>query len=198
MSSEVTDNLRGAFTFISERGVLGGIYTGTLIFGLVVGSEYAELKEYLLWLLIICLLIGLIMTSITYELFMPAFRFITSPIAVYSFKKTVKPTDTTPKSYTEIRKYRELFLASDGAQHLKDRILKDEGLRRNITYFSTSSILAFIVIFSAPNFFVIPAKLLQLERYIVLYIFISTLVGQVSRTISLGRSIGFAYLAKPL
>jgi len=198
MGSETAESIKDAFSFISERGVLGGLYLGTLIFGLIFGShQIVNLSEYLIWLAVLAFVSGFIITSISYELLMPVFRPLTSAIARYAFNKTVtgsQLTGFTSLSYKQIREFREIFRSKADAAHLGARITEEEKLRQTTTYFTTSSIVALLSIYWLSRLFHIDDKVVKIESVIVAYILIATLLGQVFRSFSFGRAIAFAYI----
>jgi len=196
--AELSDSVKDAFSFISERGVLGGIYLGSVVFGLFLASPQITAQSSLLpWLAVLCLLLSFIITSITYELLLPLFRLTTNPIARLALKRAVghEVANSLFSDYGKIRRFRELFLASDGADHLKTRIKKDEKLRQTLTYFATASIAALTVIITADNWFQINATVKKIELVAVVYILIGTLIGQVFRSYSFGWVVAFAFIA---
>lgn len=195
MSKEV-DSIVSAFSFISERGVLSGIYLGSFCFGLVLSNDQFTSDVYS-WLAGICFLIGLILSNITYEFLLTPYRWFTEPVAVKSFHKTVQldSAKTEIKNYQDLRKFRERFLVStDSPERLKNSILKDEKLRQTLTYISSSSILILIGLIAASQDINFSKETIRLETWIALYVLIATLLGEISRSASIGRFLGFSYL----
>lgn len=200
--TEISTNVKDTFAFISERGVLGGLYLGATAFSLILSTPEATTRSNLLpWSAGVCLLIGLIIASTTYELLLPVFRFLTNWIARLGFKRALYGSGTSEdeqkhfNKYGQIRKFRELFLASDGSDHLKDRIKKDEKLRQTLTYFATASLAALAIVYVASWLFEVNSKVRNINLAIVCYILTATLVGQVSRSYNFGRAVGVAFVA---
>ena len=198
-----SENVKDAFAFISERGVLGGLYLGSIIFSLVLGTPTITAESGLLpWAIAVCLLIGLIIANVTYELLLPMFQFLTNWIARLAFKRQLRSKTTSEEQqhfskYDQVRTFRELFLASEGDEHLKERIKKDEKLRQTLTYFATASLAAAAITYIAATGFEIDPDIKTVDSGVVIYILIASLVGQAARSYSFGRSVGLAFVGTP-
>ena len=199
--TEISTTVKETFAFISERGVLGGLYLGGTAFSLILSTPDATSQPHLLpWAGVVCLLMGLIIASTTYELLLPVFRILTNWIARLGFNRALRGNGATDverahfNNYGQIRRFRELFLASGESAHLKDRIKKDEKLRQTLTYFATASLAGLLIVYIATSLFKVSANVKNINLVIVWYILAATLVGQVSRSYSFGRAVGLAFI----
>jgi hypothetical protein len=190
------DTASSAYTFLSERGILSGFYVGMLAFGVILGNSITSINsEFYIWLAIICFVFGLIIANVSYEVFLPVFRSITDVMLVKSFHQTAKG-DAKKKfpNYAEIRIFRESFIASNAPDHLKAKILKDEGLRLTLTYLNSASIVGFLILFVAFRYYSVYPSVISIEVIVNSFIFIMTFIGRFPRSSSLGVDIGIAYL----
>ncbi|CAH6784205.1 membrane hypothetical protein [Vibrio chagasii] len=192
----VNDQLKEAFSLISERGIVGGVYLGIVAFGVLMGNVDIHSKTSLLpWLLGVCLVSGFIIVSVTYELLMPLFRLITSPLVIHGFNNAL-PEETTSKvsSYKKLREIREVVLSSEESAHLQKRIKNDEKLRQTLTYFVSSSIITCLTVLYIDSSIIIIPEVKRFALIIIFYITASSFLGLLFRSFSLGRSIATGYL----
>ncbi len=200
VSSEV-DSILSTLSFISERGILGGIYLGSFCFVFVLANDQIKSDTYP-WLAGIFFLLGLIFSNITYEFMLMPLRPFSEPVVLNSFHAMVEksPEQTKIKKYNKLREFRELFFASNGSEHLKSLIHKEDKLRLTLTYLLSSNILILIILLVANQnaLFVnqnagIYKEIIQFEIWIALFTLVTTLFGEFSRSQAIGRSIGLAY-----
>ncbi len=189
------------FDFLTERGVLSGVYIAFLLYPLVAYSP--SLRSGLPTgtpLMAGILILGLILSKITYEFLLGVSRCATENKVLEGFREMVEDSETI--SYTEFRITRATILASsttDGA-YFREQILKHESLRNTITYLMCSNLLAFFIllplgVFSwlAPRLVSVPLHTVVAELFLVAYVLIATLIGNRARSVTLGRSVGLAH-----
>ncbi len=184
------------FTFISERGVISGLYIASLSFGLVLGNTKHSIPvEAYLWIMGACILIGLIASNVTFELLIKFYRAFTNPLALRKFRLTVgKGISKKITTYDELNKYISFILASaDCPSYYHSQHQKHEGLRQTLTYLSSSSIFAMVMVFIAYKRFDIYPDILELEMWIIGFIFISSTIGTMVRSDTLGKIKGRMY-----
>ena len=188
-------NLGEIFSYVTERGVLSGLYIGIIAFGIFVGSEQEVTADAYPWILLICTILGLIIGNITYEVLIPILRLISDPLLVRSFHKVAgKDAKRKYPTYNDIRTLREKCLVSDCPERLKGDVVKDEKLRMTLAYLVTSSIACYLLIIIAERLVHVNDVVIIAEKTIVGYTFFATLIGRFGRVWSLGKSIGRAYL----
>jgi hypothetical protein len=196
-TSPVASSISDAISFLSERGVLSGLYLGTVFFAVVAGStQVIAQPDGYLWIAVICLLLGLVASSVTYELFRIPIGWLTNPIVVRTFNKTVQDDSRARfTSYKQIRKFRESFLASDGSEHFKANIRKELRIGQMLAYLGCSSALALIVLYLASQELNVPEVMIDLELWFASFVLVAAILGGISRCISTGRTIGLAYVS---
>jgi hypothetical protein len=190
------DTASSAYSFLSERGILSGFYIAALAFGAILGNEKVAINsDVYIWLALTCFIFGLIIANITYEVVLPALKTITDPVLQRSFRKTVGH-DLAGKfpNYSEIRKFRESFVAGNGPEHLRAKILNDEDLRLTLTYLTSASIFGYLMLFVGAHFFPVSPWVISLEFLVNSFVFLMTLAGRFPRAAALGEDIGIAYL----
>lgn len=193
------------FDVITERGVLSALYLAALALPVVISARTTlnlapnlAAQDYL-WISGTSIILGLIISKVTYEFLLNAVRPLTEPVVLTAFHEVVGSTEILPR-YADFRKFRETFLATDGPagrDYLKGRILKDEALRHTITYLMCSNLFALPVLVALllfPDFLGAPRSLLTLELCVVVYVLIATYFAEKSRSAALGRAVGYAYL----
>jgi hypothetical protein len=191
----IGENLKSTYLLISERNVLAGFYFGIVLFAsFLATSEIKEYKDFLPWILVMSLIFGIIMSNIAHELLLSIFRWISSPVVRKSTNKVLKNEDKNFDNYKDLRKFRELFLSSEGNLHLKARIRKDESLRQTLTSLASANIANFLFQIAIINLYETRKELIALIFLVIGFIFLATLVGIILRAQSLGRHIGIAYL----
>jgi hypothetical protein len=184
------------FSYVTERGILSGLYIGIIAFGIFLGNQQAMVAtDASSWVALICMILGLIIGNVTYEVLIPLLRWITDPFLARGFYRNVG-RDAKQKfpTYKEIRRFREEFMASDNPARLKENIIKDEKLRLMLAYFVTSSIASYTIILISEQIINVCDVVIITEKILVLYILVMTLIGRFVRASSLGRNIGHAYL----
>lgn len=196
-SPEVKD-VFSIFSFISERGVISGLYLSSLVFGIIIGNPKLTLATDLyVWVFGNCVLMGLIVSNITFELLVPLYQWLTSPMVLSGFYSIVKgDMQKHIENYNDLRKVRENLLAAEDQSHFKMRLFKDERLRHTTTYLSTSSLFALSMLLIAYYGFHLNEFIVKMEFLIVIYILISSSIGLVVRSKTLGRTIGLAYISQ--
>jgi len=196
MSSPEMKDVFSLFTFISERGILSGLYLAILGFGLIVSDTTMNLAPDLyIWVIGACILIGVIVSNLNYELLILIYRQMTDPIVLHHFYKTVQGNVKKEiSSYDYLRQFRESVLAATESEHFKNRIEKDENLRQTLTYLSSSSVIAIIMLFIARENFSVHVSVMKLETIVVSYIFVSSFIGLLARSVALGKTLGLSYL----
>ncbi len=195
-STDKPETVLGLFNFniLTERGIISGIYIGSLVFVLVASDNLIQISaDSYVWVFLACSILGLIVSHVTYELLLTPSRWLTEPIVMRSFHKTVG-SGVIFKKYADIRKFRELFIASNAPEYLKSRILLDERLRQVLTYLYTTSIICFLMLLCAQGLPGIVIYVVQIEQIVVGYVLLCTILAQIARSASFGRAIGFAYL----
>lgn len=189
-------SVSGIFGFISERGVISGLYIASICFGLILGTEQFTIATQLhVWIASACILTGLIVSNITFEVLITPCRWLTSRITLKRFNKTlIKEGKGVIHTYDQLRQWREDYLASDHSQHYKARIEKDERLRNTVSYLATSSILALAMLITATYKFPVKRFVLEVEYIVVSYVLITSWLGMITRSANMGRTIALAYL----
>ena len=106
-STSILGEIRDAVSALSERGVAGGIYAGTMLFGGVLSAQFTPVGQ-LGWLFVGCIVLAWVLSSVTYELLMPLLSALTKPFVVRGFKSVTGEE----QDYRTIRLFRERVLAS--------------------------------------------------------------------------------------
>lgn len=189
---DVEDNLKTTYSLLSERGILGGIYLGIILFGLLITTSSFDASKYgFPWILLITTILGIIISNISYELFMPMFRLFSKELVMKGANKTIGKKHFV--KYEEVRNFREVFLNKDLNMHLKERIRGHEKLRVTLTYLAATNITSFGFILISSIFLKPTLELLFLIYTIVSFVFVSTSVGILTRAWAQGIYIGLAY-----
>lgn len=189
---DIEENMKSTYSLITERGILGGLYFGFLLFCIFLSiPKFNSNKEIFPWVLLINAVVGIIISNISYELFLPLFRLISGPLVKIKANKI----RTTGKfnDYKELRAFREEFLNDDANTHLKGRIKSDEKIRQTLTYIASTNMVIFgfsIICFSVYR---TDESFKFLIDVIIGFVFISTFAGILLRAWSLGSYIGLAY-----
>ncbi len=190
----IEDNLKSTYSLLSERGILGGLYFGSILFIIIIQLPDRLNIEYP-WILLVTSLLGILISNISYELFLPVFRFISRGLVLKGANNAISNNkdDMQFRKYEDLREYREIFLNSESNLHLKDRIKGHENLRITLTYIASTNItsLVFMIIFS--TYFQISRELIFLIYFTIFFAFISTLIGILMRAYFLGKYIGYGY-----
>jgi hypothetical protein len=192
------------FDFLTERGVLSALYLASLAYPLVIANQGAGTTTIdSASIAIVCIVLGLIVSKITYEFLLDYVWPLTEPIVLSAFQQTAG-SDVNCRTYTQFRVLREGLIGRDvtgGQQYLKERILKNEALRHTITYLFCANALALVALIAVaiasvvwPGSLMAPPALLRVELVVVIYVLLATVVGERSRSAALGRSIAHAYL----
>lgn len=197
-SSPETGGILSSFSFVSERGVLSSLYVGIVAFVVVVTNQQLAIgTDAYLWLAAICVILGLVASSVTYELFVPLLRHLSEPFVLWSFHRTVNSNSLAHISnYAELRKFRELFLSSDNHEHLKTAIRIEERLLQTLTYLASTSILALVILVLARQYLNTSRGLVLASSVFAVYVLIASLIGEMARSSSIGRAIGIAFLSQ--
>lgn len=186
------DNLKSSYSLLSERGILGGIYLGIILFGLLITASSFDANKYgFQWILLITTVLGIIIGNISYELFMPLFRLISQIIVLNGANNTIGEKYFV--KYNEVRNFREAFLNKNSNKHLKDRIQCQEKFRITLTYFASTNITAFAFTLITNKTLNPSHDFIILVYMTIFFVLISTFVGILSRAWSLGVYIGLAY-----
>jgi hypothetical protein len=192
--------LSDLFDTLNKRGVMSGLYIASIIVTLAMSHPDIHLSsDPNAWILVVgVLVIGMIIASVTFEIFIPLFQLFTSPIVLWRFQTTVggKIRERIP-NYTALRRFRESFLATEGSEHLKERIIRDENIRILLTYLGSGSIANFALIAGA--MFLVPEIPPQVTRLLLIftgYVFAGTIIGEITRSSTYGLSMAMAYLQK--
>lgn len=197
-SSAVVSNMSEILSFVSERGILSSLYLGAVFFGLVAGSMRSAIEpDTCLWIALTCSLLGLIGSNATYELLRLPIGWLTRPIILRSFNRTVQGHSQLKFArYSQIRRFRESFLASGGLEHFKLSIRKEMRLGQMLAYLVCSSILALIVVHLASRKLGVLEVVTDLELWVVSYVLVASALGGIARCATEGRTIGLAYLSE--
>lgn len=189
---DIEENLKSTYSLLSERGILGGIYLGIIIFSLLLSTSSFDASKYgIPWILLLTTILGIILSNISYELFMPMFRLISKGLVLYGANKSIGRKQFT--KYTEVRNFRETFLNKDLNMHIKERIRGQEKFRITLTYLAATNITAFGFIVVSNSLLKPIPNVVYLIYIMVLFVFISTLAGILTRAWSLGIYVGLAY-----
>ncbi|MCF6130603.1 hypothetical protein L1S35_13040 [Flavobacterium sp. AS60] len=189
---DIEDNMKSTYSLLSERGILGGLYFGIIIFCILLSiKNFDDNKDFFPWIILMTTVIGIIMSNISYELFMPLFRLISNPVVLA--RANVINTKEKFKDYKEIRVFRESFLNKVGNDHLKNKIKNDEKLRQTSTYLASTNIVTSLFLFLCNNCYTLNVTLKYFVMMTLGFMFLATLIGIFSRARSLGFYIGLAY-----
>ncbi len=192
MLKDIEDNLQSAYSLLSERGILGGLYFGIILFSLIISTpNLVDSRIGFLWILLITTAIGIIISNISYEFLMPLFRFVSKWLVLRGAKKTGRGVDF--KSYSDLRNYRERFLQTSSNSHLKNRIRGHEKLRITLTYIACTNVILIVLVKRFSTMFKPDSTLLEIAYVLIIFVFIATLVGILSRAWSLGEYIGLGW-----
>ncbi len=187
----MNDNMKQTFSIINERGIVGGIYLGVILFVIILmGSQTPKDNNVLAWVFSSCFLMGFILSSVSYEIFMPLIRIITNIFVLKGFNHKLNGNNID--SYQDIRTIRATLLSSDLADNSKKRIINDENIRQILTFLITSSIFLIIFIFFYGRLFSISDMLLVSVLSIITYILVCSAIGVLLRSFYLGANIASA------
>jgi len=105
-------------------------------------------------------------------------------VVLKSFHETVEksPEQTNFERYKDLRKFRESFLASNGFEHFKSLIHKEDKLRLTLTYLLSSNVFILIILFVVNQNTGIYKEIIQFETWIAIFTFLMTLFGEYSRS----------------
>lgn len=189
--------MKNALDLISERGVISGILIGAVL----AISVFAINKRIMMdvgfvWFGLGCAVIGFVFSLCAYELSLPVLGLLFGWISVYSFNTTVS-SDThkgTVDGYKELRRVRKAHLSGSSSNRFAERIRRHIGFRKNMSFLLTSSLFSFFALHYLNAFFDMDPKLFGLTLYFVMFLIISTLVGEIYRSYTLGRAIGDAHI----
>lgn len=195
---DAVGDLKEATTLLSARGLIGGAYFGGLVFAASFGHAGMSTADVRPWILGLSLFFGFIAASISYEVLLPLFGGITAPIVSFAFHRTTRELDPNhvPKRYSEIRRFREEYLADGSSEHRKQRLQKDEQLRQMMTYLCSASLSALLVLSWCFKKHPMPVPLHDMLRLVSVGVLTSTFLAQFSRSYAFGRTIGLAFLEK--
>ncbi len=190
---EIEENIKSTYSLLTERGILGGMYFGLMTFCMLLSvKDFQVFFQNFPWVLLVSTIIGIIISNISYELFLPVFR-ISNKIVLNSANNILV---TKFANYKTLRKFREDFLAEDSNSQLKGRIKVDEKQRQTLTYLASTCIVTFL-------FHILIYRLYETDSRVVIMVFsiagfvmISTFIGIIARANSLGCYIGLAQLKK--
>ncbi len=190
---DVEENIKYSYSLLSERGILGGLYFGIAMFCILFSiPQFYKDENIFPWILLITTVIGVIVSNISYELFMPLIRLISNPIVRLRANNAIKLKERKFNTYDELRTFREEYLNGVENIHFKEKIKNDEKLRQTMTYLASTNIIIFIFLAICCNYFTTDAIIILFIRLTLYFIGLATLVGILARSWSLGFLIGIA------
>jgi hypothetical protein len=178
---------------LSERGILGGVYFGIIFFALTSSALAFDVTKYgFPWILLMTTLIGIIISYISYEICLPLFKWISKGLVLRGANYNIGKNHF--KEYKDVRNFRETFLNENSNPHIKERIRGYLKIRITLTYLAATNITAFSFLCIFKSYFETNEILTFLIFLTIIFVFISSLIGILTRSWSLGLYIGLAKL----